>query len=290
MKLNLLPTYVSKEKATRNAVILSVLLVVVCVLGSVLMILKSNGDFEASKDGIDVLEGQAAKAKETADYADTVMKNSTVLLRNTALAQSMLDHNKAYPDMYDEVKHYIPSFFRVNSMTASASGPGMSQVVLVGVIDTYQEYADLMLALLRMPGVVSIGRTGFTNTDMYVPAPTPVDQYGKPHRPGEQPIPDDPLARLDFLRAQGGTTGYTGEGGFGSGVPGTRGAMPGESVVTVTLQVARDLQTPSPVDTLKLNGGAAAAPGTGGPNAAGNQTPGSGRSAGPTLSTAGADR
>jgi hypothetical protein len=275
MKLNLLPTYVSKEKATRNAVILGVLLFAVCVLGSVLMILKSNGDYEASKEEVDVLQAKALKAKETADYADTVMSNSTILLRNAALAESMMQHSKAYPDLYDEVRRSVPSFFRVTSMSAQPVGPGQSSVTVTGVLDSYQQYADLMLAMLRMRGVTAIGRSGFTNTDMYVPAPTPTDQIGKPRRPGEAPIPDDPLERLEYLRGKAGSPGYTGEGGFGSGVQGTRGAMPGESVVTITLAVQYDLQTPDPAATLNLNksaggGGGGTGPG---PSAAGNQTP-----------------
>lgn len=255
MKLNLLPTYVSKEKATRNAWVLAVVILLVCLVGAFFLYSKASSDLTASLDGMADAEGRAAKARDTAAYADTVMTNATGLLRNTELAKSMIKHNAAYPNLYDQVTRYIPSFYRINSLSATSAGPGVSVVQLNGVLDTYQQYADLMLALLRIPGVVSVERSGFVPTNQYVPALTPGDQIGRPHRPGEAPIPDDPLQRLEYLQGKAGVTGYEGQGGFGSGDPGTRGAMPGESEVAITIMMAYDLQTPDPAATLALGGG-----------------------------------
>jgi len=272
MKLNLLPTYVSKEKVTRSALLFSILLFVVCVLGAIGLYYQANKDLADSQTDIGRLRGEATRAKETADVADKVMADATPLLRNTQLAQAMLDHERVYPDLYDKVKLYIPNFYRVNSMSAAALGPGQSSVTLVGVLDTYQQYADLMLALLRMPGVTTVSRTGFTIDMPYVPGLTPEDQIGKPHKPGEAPIPDDPLKRLEYFQGKGTVTGFTGTGGFGSGTPGTRGAMPGESTVTVTLVISGvDLQVPDPKATLQSGGGDTS--GGTGPGATGGQTP-----------------
>jgi hypothetical protein len=273
MKLNLLPTYVSKEKSTRVALLLGVLILIVCVLLAGFLMTKGNRDLAESQDGLSDLQAQAKKAKDTADAADTVLAKATPLLRNSELAKAMLAHNSVYPDLYDDLRQYIPSFFRVNSMSAAATGPGQSSVTLVGVIDTYQQYADLMLALLRIPGVSSVSREGFTDNLPYVPAPTPEDQFGRPHKPGEGPIPDDPLKRLEYFEARGTLDGYTGAGGFGSGVPGTRGPMPKSQQITITILLARDLQTPDPRATLALNAGSG---GGGGPAAGGGNLPSAG--------------
>lgn len=272
MKLNLLPTHVSKEKATRGALFVGILLLLASLGGSGFLIFKANGDLSDAQNGIGEARGKAQKAKDTADYADTVMQQSTVLLRNTALAKAMLAHNAVYPKLYDEVKTYIPSFYRVSSMSAQSSGDNQTTVTLVGYLDTYQQYADLMLALLRMPGVESVSRAGFNNDMAYVPAPTPDDQQGKPHKPGEAPIPDDPLKRLDYFMAKGSRTGFVGANGYGSGQPGLRGAMPNSSQVTVTLVVSRDTRTPDPKATLSASGAAPAGSGPG-PGATGGQLP-----------------
>jgi hypothetical protein len=272
MKLNLLPTYVSKEKVTRTALIFGILIFLACVGGAVLLYSKAGSDLAESQSGLADLQARAQKAKDTADEADKVIATSTTLLRNTNLAQTMLNHDSAYPDLYDKIRGYIPSFYRVNSMSAVATGPGTSTVTLVGVLDTYQQYADLMLALLRIPGVTAVSRAGFTNNNMYVPAPTPDDQIGKPHKPGEGPIPDDPLKRLEYFQGQGRLTGYANAGGFGSGTPGIRGPMPNASQVTVSIAIISDLQTPDPKGTLAQSG--AASQGTGsGPGATNGNLP-----------------
>jgi hypothetical protein len=280
MKLNLLPTYVSKEKATRSAFVISILLFLALIGASMLLYVSGSNDFENSKEGIAQLEGDADAAKKTGDYADEVMLKSTVLLRNTALAQAMLDHNKVYPALYDEARRYIPSFYRVTSMSASPMGAGVSTLTLVGVLNSPQQYADLMLALLRWDKVQSLSRAGLNDNAMYVPAPTPLDQLAKPRKPGDAPIPDDPLKRLDYFIGRGRVTGYQAAGGFGSGADGTFGPMPGYSQVTVTIVLKTDLQTPNPRATLALN---MTAPSSGsGPAASGGTLP-----AGPAPSPSG---
>lgn len=278
MKLNLLPTYVSKGKTSRSGLLLGIVILVACIGFASFLYTKAAADLDKSKEGVADAEAAAQKAKDISDLADKVITSpsSVGLLRNTNLAKAMLDHNPAYPKLYDDVKVNIPSFFRVNSMSAASTGPGTSTVTLVGVLDTYQQYADLMLALLRMPKVTSVSRAGYARNLPYVPAPTPEDQYGKPRKPGEAPIPDDPLKRLDYFESQGAVTGYLGAGGFGSGQPGLRGPMPTSQQITVTLTLARDLQTPDPRGTLASGGAASSGGSGGGPGATGGAAPGGG--------------
>ena len=185
----------------------------------------------------------------------------------------MIDHNGTYPALYDEVKKYIPSFYRVNSMSAQSNGAGQATVTLVGVLQTDQQYADLMLALLRWNKVTSISRGGFVPTNMYVPALTPDDQIGKPIHPGDAPIPDDPYKRQDYYLAKGGVTGYLGQNNYGTGEQGSVGPKPGASEVTVTMVIKDNLQTPDPRATLAAGGAAAPAGGGGGPAGAGGNLP-----------------
>jgi hypothetical protein len=164
--------------------------------------------------------------------------------------------------LYDRVKAYIPSFYRVTNMSATPAGPGITTVTMTGNLDTYQQYADLMLALLRMPKVQSVTRAGYVQDAMVVPPLTEQDQVGRPRKPGDPPIPDNWEERLQYFQSNAKTTGYQGVSNFGSGEPGLRGPMPGESQVTVTMTIAEDLQTPDPLATLKSgNTGGAPAPG-----------------------------
>ena len=149
MKLNLLPTYVAKEKGARGALLFGILLFIVCVLAAGYLYTTGTKDLAESQTDVGEMRGQATKAKETADVADVVMQQSTGILRNAGLARAMIEHNRKYPDLYDEIRRYIPSFYRVTSMQASPAVPANRRCSLVGVLDTYQQYADLMLALLR---------------------------------------------------------------------------------------------------------------------------------------------
>ncbi len=265
MKLNLLPTHVSRGTSTRTALIFSILIVVVCALGALYLYQQAGKDLSDSQADIPQMRAKADEALQTSNAADELMNapSTTMLLRNTSLAQEMLKHSTRYPDIYDKVKSYVPTFYRVTSLVASSAGPGVVNIQMVGVLDTYQQYADLMLALLRIPGVQSVSRAGFVNESPFVPGLNEQDQLGRPHKPGETPIPDDPLQRLDYLQQHAGVTGFTGTGGFGTGVKGLRGPMPHASQVTVNLVMAGDLQVPDPTATLTgAGGGAATGPST----------------------------
>jgi len=253
MKLNLLPTHVSKEAQTRTAVIASVLIAVLSIGLAVFLVMSSSAALEQAKSDALTWEQPAKDAVAMAKQADQIISNATILDRNVRLAQAMNQHNAVYPRLYREVLSYVPSYFRVTSIAAAPNGPQNCTVTMTGVIGSFQQYADLMLALLRIPDATNVGRDGFQVTDPYVPNLIESDQVGTPIRPGAARVPSDPLQRLEQIVSgiYATDTGYTGQGNFGSGLPGTRGAAPGESQITVTVAINnRPLQTPNPRATM----------------------------------------
>ena len=260
MKLNLVPTYVAKEGRGTQAVFVSLFLVVLGIIAAVVMIVMSGSDLAKAK------EAEAA-AKTRADQADTESKKADAIMgsevastieRNLSLAKAMDAHSTVYPDLYDKVRGYIPPYFRLTAMSAAPAGEGTSIVTLTGVVDSYQQYADLMLALLRIPGASNVSRTGYQLDADYVPALTPEDQSGRRIKPGAGNEPDDPIERLNYLQAKGSYTGYQAVSNFGGDPDLTRGPMPGASLITVTVTIPGNLMTPDPRATLAGGGGAAA--------------------------------
>ena len=282
MKLNLLPTSVSKGKQTQTAILLSVLIALLCSAAAIGMILTSRAEVADARTQALAALPKAQLAAATAKHADTVISEARVILTNIGLADAMRQHNTVYADLYDEVRRYVPAFYRVTSMTAVPSGDESATVTLNGVLQSYQQYADLMLAMYRVPGATTVARAGYQNTDRFVPGLTLVDQFGRPIKPGEQPIPDDPLARLDYYVARGGVTGFSGTGGFGT-APGTRGAMPEWSNVAIAVVISRNIQTPNPGGTLAAIGSAPAPPAGGAQAGFNPPTPGGAPPAGPAT-------
>ena len=95
---------------------------------------------------------------------------------------------------------------------------------------------------------------------MIVPNLSQADQIAAPRLPSQAALPTDPLQRLTFFEGQSQPQGYTGVGNFGSGTDATRGAMPGQSLVTVQVVINANLQTPNPRATLSAAPVAASAP------------------------------
>ncbi|MFN3684802.1 MAG: hypothetical protein ACK41F_12845 [Fimbriimonadaceae bacterium] len=250
MKLNLLPPYVSKGKQSKVAIVLMVLILLLSVLASLGMMVVSKQAYEREKARADALEKPASDVVALSKLADTITASAQTVVLNVELAKAMQEHCSAYPDFYDSVRRYIPAFFRVTSMSASPMDAETVTLTLSGVLKTQEEYANLMLALNRIPNVRSVSRSGFQLVETYVPNLTQLDQTGRPIRQGEQPLPDDPLDRLQALISRGGRTDYVGVGNFGSGEPGLRGAMPEWSQVTVTVVMPGKLQAPDVRGTL----------------------------------------
>jgi hypothetical protein len=295
MKLNLLPTYVSKEKQGRFAVVGAFLLAVVGLAGMMFMIRTSREAVQREQDRINAAKPDADRAAATSKQADQVMDQAKGLILNMNLAEAMNSHSKVYPELYDEVRQYIPGFFRISSLAAAANGPDSVTVTMTGYLKTFQEYADLMVALLKIPGAVAVSRSGFQLNDPMVPNLVPEDQTARPIRPNEPHIPDNPLDRLDLQIAQASITGFQNAGNFGSNdFPMVRGAMPNQSTVTVAVVIAgKNIQTPDPRATLAgaaaLWGGSPTIPEAGQP-AAGQVNPGGNqaRPGPPAAATAGA--
>ncbi|HZH99149.1 MAG TPA: hypothetical protein VEX38_09280 [Fimbriimonadaceae bacterium] len=252
MKLNLLPTTVSRGAQVRNGLIVALLLVIAGLAGAAFLISSSQAAIQKQQDRITQAAPVASQAVKTSKEADETIKQAALVLMNINLANAMNAHNGKFPALYDEVRQYVPGFFRLTSMAATPSGAESTVVTMVGVISSYQQYADLMLALLRIPNATAVSRSGYQNIDPVVPALVPEDQVGRPIRPGEPRIPDDPLDRLDRMIANARLDSYLGVGNYGSigGEVIQRGAMPGDSTITVAVVLARNMQTPDPRATL----------------------------------------
>ncbi|AIE85776.1 hypothetical protein OP10G_2408 [Fimbriimonas ginsengisoli Gsoil 348] len=223
----------------------------------------SSGQLKEARQAVADKQEEAARAYALSTQADEIVAKAEGVIRNKNLATAMLSHNGVYPDLYQNLFRYNPPYFRLTSITASPVDAETATVTMTGTISTYQQYADLMLAVMRNPRVKSVARAGYQDTkDLYVPPLLLTDQQGKPHKPGETPIPDDPLERLAYFQSQGQPAGYLSAGNFGSGTDNERLAKPGDSLITLTLNVAANLQVPNPRATLAASGGGGASVGT----------------------------
>jgi hypothetical protein len=276
MKLNLLPTYVSKEGQIRVAYVVSGLLVAASVAAAVLMTVSSNAQLDRAKQRVALWQPKYDQAVATSKRADEIMANSVTIDRNVRLAKAMGEHCSTYPNLYRQVLQYVPSWFRVTSITARPAGQ-QSTVTITGVLQTYQQYADVMFALLRIPDAVNVSRNGYALDRKSVPGLNEGDQIGTPVREADGNLPSDPMARMEELirRANQAPGGFDGVGGFGTGEP-QKSAMPGWSEVTLGVVLNRNIQTPNPRATLSAQGAAAppSTPGGAAPGAAPGATPG----------------
>jgi len=252
MKLNLLPTKVKQEGALTGAWITFGVLTLIGVVVAVLMIVKSNGDLSDASGHLADQMQRANTADTTSKQADAIMQSQNVglLTRNISLANSMQAHCSVYPQLYNSVRGYIPSFFRLTSLGAAPIDDTTSTITMTGVINNYQQYADVMLALWRIPGTISVSRSEYQLNNSYVPALTPEDQTGRRIKPGESNLPDDPLARLAAMQAAAKPDSFQNIGNFGGDPTLTRQAMPNATVVTIQVTLKKDLQTPDPRATL----------------------------------------
>lgn len=259
MKLNLLPSHVVKSQGSKGMFFVMVLIIALAAAATFVLISTGRGKLEAARDRADVLRPQVAIAMGNSQMADQVIQQVTGIDRNLKLTAAMTEHNAKYVGLYREVMGYIPSFYRINSMSAAPTGPDTCTVQMSGVLKTHKQYADLVAALYRMPGVVSVARNGYSDVSPYVPNLNIDDQLGTKIKPGEANLPSDPDLRMQEMirRANSGPTGFQGIGGFGQDVF-PKGAMPDWSTVSVTMQIAgRQLQVPNPRATLDQHAGAA---------------------------------
>lgn len=257
MKLNLLPTSVSKAGAATGMWIVAAILAVVGILGCLGLIGMSQQALASAKSDAESKMKAAADAKATADQADAQIATAAVINRNQKLSEAMIAHNSKYVDLYSKVLGHVPAYYRLDSIAATPNGP-QTTVTLTGYIETFRQYADLSIALWKIPGVLSVSRAGYTVTDPVVQNLSELDQVGSAVKPGETALPSDPLERLDAMIARAGSAprGYLNQGNFGSNTVTARGAMPGYSPVTMTVVLSDNVQTPDPRATIAAAGGA----------------------------------
>jgi hypothetical protein len=275
MKLNLLPTYVSKEGQQRAFIVLAVLVLLLSIAGAAGLILtaKSQEDaaLAAAKD--QQLQNNYSLAVAYSQRADADILKATDADKHIQLAKAMQEHNTDYLRLYNTVFDYVPSFMRVRSVSGAASSAESVTVTLTGIIETYQQYADAVLSLLRIPGCVNVVRAGYTINDRYVPNLTEEDQSGTAILPGETNLPSDPQLRWQEIinRASGApdSSAFQNVEGFGTSET-DRGVMPGKSEVTFTITITgMDVMAPDPRATVMSRGAAAPAGGLGGAPAMG---------------------
>lgn len=260
MKLNLLPKIVDTTGRAKRAFFGGLLIFAASCVAAFMMVKISGERLERSKASVADAQPKYDAAVKVASEADAIMAKPELrqLVVNTALAKQMNAANRIYPDLYDSVTPYIPAFFRITRLSASPIDATTCTVNMTGTVKNAQQYADLMLALLRIKGAISVTRTDFQAEDVIVPPLTEVDQNGRPRKESSAPIPDDPLARLAYFQSETVPKGYFDSGNYGLTEAGlTKTVRPGESLITVSVALPRDIQTPNPRATIASLAGAA---------------------------------
>ncbi|HWP30956.1 MAG TPA: hypothetical protein VNK96_04405 [Fimbriimonadales bacterium] len=217
MKLNLLPKTVAKGVAAKFAFTAMLILVIANLAVAFVLNQAYRSRLQSLQDWAASVQPSADRVVQASKEADEIIAGARIVLTNTELVKAINEANQKYPDLYDELRQYIPAFFRVRTITAASTGANVSTVTIVGYLQTFQQYADVVISLLRHPDVIAVGRSGFN--------PVP---------PGDE-----------------------GPFGYNPDAP-ERGPIPGYSVVTLTLQLQRDLQAPDPLPTLRTAAGAPA--------------------------------
>lgn len=267
MKLNLL----SKTKAASGGgdgapwggIIGMVVLGLLGVVAALAMTMISKNKLEDAKTEAMTHQQPAADAVATANQAEAQIASAQVIIRNQKLAEAMDEHNFKYVELYNDVRSYVPSYYRLVSMQAQPAG-NTSVVTLTGQLKSFAQYADLAIAMWKHPDVISVTRSGYQIDEKSVPALNTGDQLGLPLAPGESPLPvGDIDARISAMEALAASAprGFQGLSNFGSlDRTLTRGPLDGYSTVVMTLVISKDIRVPDPRATVLGGGG-----NTGGP-------------------------
>ena len=202
MKLNLLPHYQDPGLQSKKAIQRGGVGVLCALAVSLFLIFWSGLGLGEAQAEIEALEPEAQLAYRTALRADEIMKGAAFLTTDLKLAEAIQKQNQNAITLFQEVMEYLPSFFRLTSLNAAPKGEQDAVVVLEGVIHSYQEYADLMLALLRMPDVSKVQRSKPDIKESPVPPLVPEDQIGISVLAGSPRIPSEPLKRMDVMIAE----------------------------------------------------------------------------------------
>jgi hypothetical protein len=235
MKLNLLPTYVSKEGQQKTFIALAVLLLLLSIGAAAFMVISARTRLDESIAKSKEPENNYKSALAYSAKADEVILKATDADRHIKLANQMNAHNTVYTELYRRIYDFVPGFMRVRSISAVPVDAQNATVTMTAVLRTYQQYADATMALLRIEGpfigfqpegaaapaaaptaapttpgaaaapapaaaatglrVVNVTRSGYTINDRFVPSLNELDQLGTPIRPGESNLPSDPNER-----------------------------------------------------------------------------------------------
>lgn len=263
MKLNLIPPKQKKEGGSSWGIPVGVLLLIVGILVSLFLIGSSIAAENAARAKVEARQPEAQRVVTFANSAEQTIQLATPFNVNYQLAQDMNKATLAYPDLFDDIRPYIPSFFRVTSISASPfSGQAdqFAEVRITGVIASFQQYTNLLLALLQYPNAVSVIPSAYTSPAPFRPNVTEDRQNPQMGWPGARSLEgvQDPLQRLEIIQfnqslspaAPRLTYSFIDVGNFGTDNPGPKGPMPGYSEVTVQLYVMTDLRVPDPRATL----------------------------------------
>lgn len=267
MKLNLVPTHVKAAQGVVVFMLIGGLVAAVVFAGSFLMVGRGQEALKDANARVDAVVDDVGVVMGKANRADQIILLATGIDRNIKLAHAMSEHSAKYPALFKDVMDHIPSFYRINSLSATPTSATECTVTMSGVLRSSQQYADLVAALYKMDGVTSVARGGFVATDKIVPTLTELDQLGTAVAPGQANLPSDWEDRLDaqIQLVASEPQGFLNTGGFGTPGDGMKGAMPGWSTVTITMSITRPMQTPDPRATVNQHesgGGAAGAAGT----------------------------
>lgn len=264
MKLNLVPATVRKGAAMRTMMFISALIVLLSGLATAFLIVTSTTRRQQAFEAAEAARPQANQAVATAKQTAAVLASSQGVATNLDLYSAAVEHNTKYTRFYKKVLPYIPAFMRVTSMSLDPISENSCRLNVTGVIRSAQQYADLSLAMLRIPGAKAISRSGFVYQWGNVPAITAEDQKALRVRAGEPVLPEDPVERLNALvsNAAAETTGFQDISNFGSATEFQRGAMTDWSLINIGVVLSQeagevlppgwsfDFLTPNPSDTL----------------------------------------
>ncbi len=276
MKLNLLPSGAKKGGSPVLAWATAGLLVVGSLVATAAMAFLSSAALQTAKEEAIAIQPQAAEAVKQAKYAQLIVDSTQGVARNIELEKAMSDHNLKYTRFYRQVGTYIPSFLRVRRMQVRPINESSCALQVTGVLYSLQQHHDAQLALLRIPGAMQVGATGYAARPVLVPALSEDDQVGRAARIGSTPLPLDANERLNTIisRANEGTQGFENLENFGTEADfGPRGALPTGSIVTYTVILSSTGAVPAPAGAP----GGVPAPGvppTGAPTTAGAIPPG----------------
>jgi hypothetical protein len=146
MKLNLLPKHVAKSQGSKAAFFVMLVIIALSAAFTFLMIKNGQQQLAEAKEPIEGLRRQVGVAMGNSAMADTVIAEMTNIDRNIKLTNAMLEHNAKYVDLYREVMSYVPSYYRLTSITATPAGAEGCVVTMNGVLKTHRQYADLSTA------------------------------------------------------------------------------------------------------------------------------------------------